>query len=261
MKDKRFVYYARTYRHLKIDKKKCFLYFALLVLPCLIGYLFWIQEITESMTKSGIYILEQIYPDRIFFSVSEELSVFGKVEYIQMPTVLPGFPMIFVNLVIMILSAAVLSTGKRKGKPLSIYVLFSVVIHLINCIYFSFAAEYFPYSASDYSELYIKQQIGIWLTFIVLSGLVTGFLGNRAYFAKTMAFLGIICYSFVFGIVRYVVFLVILQEFSILYMAVLFFVLGPMFDFVYLVAIYSVLINKMVKVYDSGDGREEWEWS
>ena len=169
MKDKRFVYYARTYRHLKIDKKKCFLYFALLVLPCLIGYLFWIQEITESMTKSGIYILEQIYPDRIFFSVSEELSVFGKVEYIQMPTVLPGFPMIFVNLVIMILSAAVLSTGKRKGKPLSIYVLFSVVIHLINCIYFSFAAEYFPYSASDYSELYIKQQIGIWLTFIVLS--------------------------------------------------------------------------------------------
>lgn len=261
MKEKKIVYYARTYRHLKLDRAKCLWYFGLVVLPCLIGCLLWTGEITGVMTRLGISVLEQMYPDRVFSAVSEKLSVFGEIEYIRMPTVLPDVSMVVINLAVMLLITAVLATGRRKGKPLSIYMLFSVVIHLINCIYFFFAASYFPYSASDYSELYIKQQIGIWLTFIVLSGLVTGFLGNRAYFAKTLAFLAIIGYSLVFGVVRYVVFLAVLQEFSVLYMAVLFFVLGPVFDFVYLVAIYSVLVNKMVKVYDSGEGREEWEWS
>ena len=37
-------------------------------------------------------------------------------------------------------------------------------------------------------------------------------------------------------------------------------VFGPLFDFLYLVAIYSLLVNKMVKIYDSGEGREDWKW-
>ena len=43
-------------------------------------------------------------------------------------------------------------------------------------------------------------------------------------------------------------------------MALMFFVFGPLFDFLYLVAIYSLLVNKMVKIYDSGEGREDWKW-
>lgn len=114
--------------------------------------------------------------------------------------------------------------------------------------------------ADQFSNLYMKQQIGIWLTFIVLSGLVTGFLGNRGYLYKILTFLATMAYSLVFGVVRYILFLYLLQQFSILYMALMYFVFGPLFDFLYFVGIYSIFANKMVKMYDTGEGREDWEW-
>ena len=44
-------------------------------------------------------------------------------------------------------------------------------------------------------------------------------------------------------------------------MALMFFVFGPLFDFLYLVGIYSIFANKMVKVYDKGERKGEWKWS
>ena len=60
---------------------------------------------------------------------------------------------------------------------------------------------------------------------------------------------------------RYTLFLYLLSRYSMLYMTVMYFTFGPMFDFLYLVMLYGLFINRMVNLYDSAKGKEEWEWS
>lgn len=260
MAEKKTIYYARTYRHLKGNLTKSILYLLILVLPSLVIFILNLQNITRFIANQGVAILGKVFPGIPMYIVEDKFSILGTVEYIDMPTVYPDFFLTFINLSIMVLVLFFLGTGKKKGSPLAIYFMLSMLVHVVNCIYFLFAANHFPYSAFQFSDLYMKQQIGIWITFIVLAGLVTGFIGGRGYRYKILAFLGIIAYSIIFGGIRYILFLYILQRFSILYMALMFFVFGPLFDFLYLVAIYSMLVNKMVKIYDSGEGREDWKW-
>ena len=70
----------------------------------------------------------------------------------------------------------------------------------------------------------------------------------------------VMLYSIVFGTVRYMVFLYFLYRFSMIYMALFYFMIGPMFDFLYLVMIYAVFVNRMIGVYDSRKGKEAWKW-
>jgi hypothetical protein len=44
-------------------------------------------------------------------------------------------------------------------------------------------------------------------------------------------------------------------------MAILFFVIGPVFDFSYFVAIYAIFVNKKIKEYSRIEMKGEWEWS
>jgi hypothetical protein len=128
-------------------------------------------------------------------------------------------------------------------------------------VFFFFGTSLFPYSATVYSELYVKQQVGIWLCFLLISGLVTALLGTGNVFLRIVTLVGIMAYSFVFGFVRYFVFMYIVSNVSVLYMAALFFALGPFFDFMYLVFIYGMYVEKIIDVYDSDKGRDVWQWS
>lgn len=260
MAEKQRIYYVRTYRHLRQHGVKSILYMLLLVLPCLVLTALNIQNITRFISELGVNILGKMFPGIPMTISHSEFSILGYIEYIDMPTVYPGILLVALNLLVTLGLVILLGTGKRTGKPVAIFLLLCALIHTINCVYFIFAPNHFPYRAFQFSDLYIKQQIGIWLVFIVLSGLVTGFMGNRGFVYKIIAFLSIMAYSFVFGTVRYILFLYLLQRFSILYMAIMYFVFGPLFDFLYLVAIYAIFVNKMTKIYDEGTGREEWEW-
>ena len=260
MNEKKKIYYTRTYRHLKKNHLKSGLYLLIFILPCLIIFSMNLHNLTKFLSDTGVAVLGRAFPGIPMYISRDVFSFLGTIEYIDMPTTYPGLPFVFANLVIMLLALVFLGTGRRKGKPVAIFCMLMVIIHIVNCVYFIFAANHFPYLADQFSNLYMKQQIGIWLTFIVLSGLVTGFLGNRGYLYKILTFLATMAYSLVFGVVRYILFLYLLQQFSILYMALMYFVFGPLFDFLYFVGIYSIFANKMVKMYDTGEGREDWEW-
>ena len=78
---------------------------------------------------------------------------------------------------------------------------------------------------------------------------------------KLLTLLAIMLYSIVFGTVRYVIFIWLLYRFSVICMAFFYFMIGPMFDFLYLVMIYAVFVNRMIGVYDSRKGEEVWKWS
>lgn len=150
---------------------------------------------------------------------------------------------------------------KKTGKPLGVFLLYTLVVHVVNCVFFVYGGKEFPYTIGEYSNLYIQQQIGIWIMFIILASLVVGFMGKNAYGYKLLSFAGIMLYSIIYGMIRYIVFLFLLHKFSVLYMALLFFVIGPLFDFSYFVAIYAIFVNKIIKEYEFGKKKGEWKWS
>lgn len=220
-----------------------------------------IDDITYFFSDRAADVLGKTMVGAPIYIEQSEFSILSQMNYVAFPTTYPQISFIIANLIIVIVLLLFLNSGKRSGKPVAIYFTLGSVTHLINCIYFLFAANFFPYTATAYSDLYMKQQVGIWLTFMVLVGLIVGFMGNKGFLFKLLTFVSIMAYSFLFGFVRYILFLYMIQQYSILYMALMFFVFGPFFDFLYLVAIYGFFINKMVKLYDSDKGREEWQWS
>jgi hypothetical protein len=189
------------------------------------------------------------------------MPFFGGVFYIHLPGAQPDLKFILINIVVTILLLWFFFSGKRFGHPVSIYFGVALFIHLVSCVFFFFGTSLFPYSATVYSELYVKQQVGIWLCFLLISGLVTALLGTGNVFLRIGTLVGIMAYSFVFGFVRYFVFMYIVSNVSVLYMAALFFALGPFFDFMYLVFIYGMYVEKIIDVYDSDKGRDVWQWS
>lgn len=260
-KEKKKIYYSRTYRHLKIHVAGSVLYLCAVVLPVLILFVLNLNNITHLMSKCAVNILGKIYPGIPMYIREDTFSILGTMEFVEMPTVYPQIGFSILNFLVVLFLVIFCCTGSRKGRPVSIFMTIMFVIHIINCIYFIFAANYFPYTAFQYSNLYVKQQIGIWLTFIVMMGLVTALQGTKVLLYKVLAFFSVLAYSFLFGFVRYILFLYIIQEFSIIYMALMFFALGPFFDFLYLVGIYGFFMNKVINVYESAKGKGEWKWS
>lgn len=259
--EKQKIYYARTYRHLTIEKKKTILYFALWVVPVFFVVILNLSFILDVVTEIGVQILSSALATTSIYIVKEKVPILGVISYVDMPTTYPDFSFVFINFLVSLFFFILSSTGRRKGKPIAIYFSLCFVVHMVNSLYFIFAPETFPYTMLDYSELYVKQQIGIWIVSIILAGLVTGFLGGRAYIYKIFIFTCIVLYSLIFGSVRYLLFLYVLYQYSVLYMAIMFFVFGPLFDFMYMVAIYSMLVNRMIKTYDEKRGRGDWKWS
>lgn len=258
---KQRIYFTRTYRHLAQSTLKNVLFFLLLILPSIILYLLNLHRITTFVSVKGIQVLSRVFVGLPMGIDSRTYPVFGTVDFIDMPTVYPTFSFVAANLGVILVVMLLLVTGKRKGHPTAIYLFLSLLTHVVSCVFFIFGEDFFPYDMRDFSELYISQQISLWLIFILLTGLITGFIGGKGYLYKCLTFFVTMLYSFCFGAIRYIVFLYVLHRFSILYMAVMFFVLGPLFDFLYLVGIYSIFVNKMTKYYDSNKRRGEWRWS
>jgi hypothetical protein len=67
-----------------------------------------------------------------------------------------------------------------------------------------------------------------------------------------------VAYSILFATVRYAVFLYLLTRYSVIYMAAMFFALGPFIDFAYVVAIYALYLNRLAVRMKRTP--EAWQW-
>lgn len=261
MEEKRIIYYARTYRRIRASRLKCVLYMVFLILPLLLFLWLGMAELTGWISRMCVKLLRQYAPGCSFWIRVRGVPLFGKISFVGGETVYPSVRLSLANAVIALLIVGICVKLPWKGRPAAIYVVLNAGIHLVNSLWFFFGGAYFPYSLTTYSELYMLQEIGIWLTFLLMSGLVTGIVGERGFFWKFLTVAGTMVYSVGFGVVRYVVFLYLLQKYSILYMALFYFLLGPMFDFMYLVMFYGFFVNRMIHVYESGKGKGAWQWS
>ncbi len=261
VKDKERIYYTRTYRRIKMNIKNSILFLCLAVLPVLILFLFEVEHIIHILIGITHSLLSYVIPEENIRVLTTEYSVFWKIEYLDLPTVYPQFSFTCVNLIVCLMIFVVINLWRKTGKPFVIFSFYCLFIHVVSCVYFIFSKQTFAYTTGDYSSLYLKQQIGIWMMFIVMSGVILGVWGDILLRHRIFSFLSICVYSLVFGALRYIVFMFVLYRFSVLYMAIMFFVIGPIIDFSYFVMIYAAFMNKLTKEYDQGQRKGEWGWS
>ena len=256
------IFFPRTYRHFQVDSRQQALFVVLCIIPVLLLLLFFYPNLTEAISGWVIQLLRTGMPDvALFVGQSDFIPLFGSVHYVAgLPTVYPSFNFSMINLAAALILLWVCFSSKRRGKPLSIYFAMNLLIHLIACIYFAIVPTDFPYTATTYSDLYMKLQVAIWLSFIVIAGLATGLLMTQSVWLRLAAFFSILLYSLVFGFVRYLTFLYIIYAGSILYFPSLFLTLGPFFDFLYLVFLYSVFADIVIKQTSTNEGRSAWQW-
>lgn len=260
---KHTIFYARTYRHLRRDPKGQIAFMLFAVAPVLVAFLLTYPQITESLAKwTGSVLADSLGHDGGFpVDYHAYIPFLGPVAYVGVEATMPSAALTLGTAVTCLLAAFVLTTGKRRGVPTSIFMLFAVVTQLVSCVFFFVDGSVFPYQGTDYSALYMVQQVGIWLFFIIIAGFAVGLISYGGLLAKVLTFVGILAYSFVFGCVRYVTYLFVVAKFSSLFMATLFFSLGPFFDFLYLVFLYSLYVDRLNKTLNRRDRSGVWQWA
>jgi hypothetical protein len=252
---KSIILYHRSYRKVSGSPGIIALEFLLFALPFSIFVAYYFPELTRTVSHIAQTVLRPFFP-RDVLTIVQVPFMNMQVFFVDLPSVHPSRVFSAVSAAVS-LTLLVLLPRIRHAKHISIFLVVVAFINAVSSLFFTFFPYHFPYQAVDYSELYIKQQIGIWFFVPIILGLAILPLPSTI-LSKIITLSAAFCYSITFGTVRYAVFLYILTKTTLLSMAVLFFVLGPLVDFVYIVGIYSVhvarLANKMKGNFAS------WKW-
>jgi hypothetical protein len=131
---------------------------------------------------------------------------------------------------------------KKIPLPLRLIIKVLGVINLVGCIYFWLWADKFPYILKDLSVLYLSAEIGMWIA-IPLMLLFALLPIPVPLIPKGLLVIFTMAYTYVFGFIRYALFMLIIAKFSYLWMALLYFVFGVFFDFAFMMAFYSYFIS------------------
>ncbi len=246
----------RSYRKISTSERPFVLQFFFIALPLSLFVVFFYPEITGALCMIAKTILSPYFHHDSLRIVSYPY-IAGDAYYITLPGRFPSILFSFINAVVSLL-LLVLLPRIEYFKPLVIFCIVVSFILFLSSVFFIFVPDQFPYQASDYSDLYIKQQISIWFFVPVITGLAVLPLPSSLP-SKIVTMLATFAYSLIFGTLRYIVFLFIIGNISLLYMALLFFVLGPLVDFIYIVGIYCVYAARLAKKIKGNFTL--WKWS
>lgn len=168
----------------------------------------------------------------------------------------PSTLMSFISSLVMLVIILLLQNVK-KNKNIAIFVSFLAFIHMVSAVFFTLTPHLFPYTSTDFAELYVKTVIGVWIFIPVILSMAL-FPLPSSFVPKLFIILLTLIYSFVFATLRYAIFMYILTKYSFIYMALLFFAFGPLIDFVYVVGIYSVYVAYLAKKMKGSEA--QWKW-
>lgn len=172
--------------------------------------------------------------------------------------VFPDTRQALLNFLIGALLIGIVPHLRRVWKPLRIYVVYLALLNSASAAFFLFWPERFPYNIAEFSQLYMGTQLGIWFMLPLVMGLVLLPVPAAAG-EKMLVVVATGLWAIAFGVLRYASFLYIFASGSVIYMAAMFFALGPFLDFVYMVAFYSIYLNLVaMRTHDAG---RMWRWS
>ena len=212
-------------------------FFEVLLLHLMDKYFEILTNITKSIFKDGYVVNHSIGFLKIkYFVISGRL-----------PTLLESFVYFVLSTVIFVF---LLSRFNRLPRNFTAWLIYIDIIYLVSSLYFVLFGERFPYTVAEFGRLYFLQQTGVFLLIPVLLGMTlsvytfgfVNFMLNFLTIALTLF------YAFIFGAVRYLAFLSILQSWSYIHMPAMFFVAGPLLDTVYVVSFYSLCSYITVKL-------------
>ena len=252
---KKTINYSRAYRYMNLDKTNVVMV-ALFTALILGVYLHFYKEISYAFAYGAMEILQHVFPEGALRLATSMFTNDYSLYYVETIGSFPSVLFSWVNVVFTLLFLLFVCYVMKTGT-LSIFLSYISLIHLASCLFFIFWPEYFPYTAAMFSDIYIKQQATMCCFLVIIMGFAV--LLPPLHFIQAFLALGSLAvYSIIFGFVRYITFLFVLYKFSVLYMCVLFFVLGPFIDFLYLVGIYSLAVCKAAGNLESQ--REIWQW-
>ncbi len=255
--EKKKIFYHRSYRKLHQPSLTSVIG-SLLLLVVVIDFFvfFFYPETTLGICKFSKIILSSAVSEDLI-EIVPKTYIYDNVYIVTMPGRYPTLKLsIIVAIVALILFYLSISL-KRVIEPKIVWIIFISFLNLGSAIYFIFFAGYFPYDLEIFSEMYMKTEVGIWVIIpIILSVALLPF--PIKIFKKFMVIMLTLCYSVVFACVRYIVFLYLLRYTTYLFMALMFLMLGPFLDFIYIVGSYSLCLSKAGK--ETQKRMERWNW-
>ena len=250
------VLYHRAYKKVEATDTSVLVRFFALVLLIDILIIKFHPDLTRAISSFCAYILKAAgYEPTIV--LTDWALLYEKIYLTDLQATYPAPVLSAAVFFLSIMAMLILPRVKRIPKPIAIWLGFLCFINLVSATFFIFIPHLFPYSTLIFSDLYMKTEIGIWLFIPVLLGMALHPI-PRGITEKFALILAVEIYSIAFAAVRYTVFLYIFRELSVLFMAVLFFAFGPLFDFVYVVGSYSVYTSWVAKKLSKRT--ERWRW-
>lgn len=253
------IFYARDYRHFAANTKNTVLFLVFCVLPVTLAFIFFYSPLTRAVSLWTGKVIMQVTGDAVEILSSPFLPGLGSVYYVSLIGTIPSYTHALIACILTIIAIPIASQAKTNARSFMIYVCMGLYVQLISCLFFLFWPELFPYTLSEYSELYMLQAASLWIIIPTLLGLALALM-RASILHRVLAILIQVGTMLIFSTVRYVVYLCFLNFCSSLYMATLFFSFGVLFDFIQMVMIYSFLAKRISEQYDSLKGRSQWAW-
>jgi hypothetical protein len=255
--EKSVIYYARFGRVLKFNKYLFLLQLTLLVFVFEFLVVFFIEDYFKVLSNITKRVLEDSYAGSYkFLNFTLEYSISQG----RLPTLQESFTYLILSLLSLLLLT-------RKSNPLPKYVsawlMYIAFVYFVSSFYFLLFLEKFPYTERDFAILYILQQTGVFIFIPFVLGLslsiFTFSLLNLLFNAFTI--LLTLIYSSVFGGVRYILFVYMLKKLSYIHMPAMFFIFGPLLDFIYIVSFYSLCLYMTLRLLQKRrEAFYQWEF-
>ncbi len=252
---KSLIYYHRAYRKITGSSWLFLIELTLFTLPLSLLILFTYPYITEQMSRVTHAVLSSYFqPGAV--AMTGHSFILGDVFLVNLAGTLPSSLVTFINLIIS-LFLIILLPFVKGWRNIAIYIVFLAIINLISALFFTLAPFEFPYTGAEFSELYVKTEVSMWLFIPLILGMA--FLPLPAsVFPKFLLIVFALVYSIIFGTLRYIIFLFVISKYSVIYMALLFFAFGPLIDFVYIVGIYCFYTSRLAKKLKGSE--HIWKW-
>jgi len=252
--------YSRDYRRLRRPGLSALGFLLFPVLPVTLGFVLLHQPITLLLSRWAAAVLSPVLGAPAEVVESPWLPWFGGLNHLALPGAEPTLPFALANALASVAVAALVGLWPDAWRPLAIYVRMCSAIHLASSGFFILAPGAFPYTLTGFSELLMRLTVSAWAMVALLSGVALGMLADGG-LARHVAFLATVAASLLLGCLRYVVFLLVLEAGSSIYMAVLFFGFGALFDLLQMVGVYSLFVAHVSRRLARPEWRGRWQWS
>ena len=239
MRERYFSSYPRAYRYLKGNRSGVLYAGAVLVL-CLCIFM---KEITGVVCNIAILLLKPII-NRKDIHVIQDKIFFIKYKYISIPTNLPSFSYICINIVLYILLFFIIKKYLRN-VTIRISICSCLALHIIICVFFFFSVDYSVMTSEYLSKILMLQEMGIWIFTLIMCGLIL-YVMPGVILKRILYFAGIFSITIYFSVFKYAMILGITEKCSILYGGILFLYIGTLPNILWLSAFIGSYADSVI---------------